>query len=264
MSEPRLEIGVIYTYERHFLPPLLTTMAASADGCTTRLLLVDNASDDGADQWLPLFPQTRIIRNRQRLHYAANLNRIIAHSQSEYLLLMNTDMYFDPPAQCLAEMIRFMDAHPHCGVSGCRLLHADGTHAPSARRFQTPAVIAARRLGLAPFMKRTVDDYLYADKAADQSFACDWISGCFLFFRRTALEQVGPFDEGFRKYFEDVDICLRTALAGWSVMYHGATYCYHLEQRASRRLFSHDARLHLRSYLRWLWKWRTLPRRRAA
>jgi hypothetical protein len=38
-------------------------------------------------------------------------------------------------------------------------------------------------------------------------------------------------------------------------MYHGGTYGYHLEQRASKHLLSADAALHLRSYLRWHWKW---------
>ena len=59
--------------------------------------------------------------------------------------------------------------------------------------------------------------------------------------RREAIEAVGHFDEGYGKYFEDVDLCLRMARAGWQVMYHGATSCYHLESRASRNPFSADA-----------------------
>ena len=113
-------------------------------------------------------------------------------------------------------------------------------------------------------MRGTVRDYLYADRAVDASFKCDWLSGCFLLLRREAADAVGAFDEKFVKYFEDVDICLRMARAGWQVMYHGATYCYHLEQRDSKRLFSPDARRHLRSYLRWLMKWGFRPQRRAA
>ena len=65
--------------------------------------------------------------------------------------------------------------------------------------------------------------------------------------RRQAFQQVGLFDESFGKYFEDVDICLRMARAGWRVMYHGGTSCYHIEQRASRRLLSRDAWRHARA-----------------
>jgi GT2 family glycosyltransferase len=82
--------------------------------------------------------------------------------------------------------------------------------------------------------------------------------------RREALRDVGLFDERFVKYFEDVDICLRMNRAGWRVMYHGDTYCYHLEQRGSTRLVSADAWRHLRAYAHWLCKWGTWPRRTLA
>ena len=75
----------------------------------------------------------------ERLPYAANLNRILAASAARYVLLLNTDMFFDPRQQCLARMVRFMDAQPDCGMAGCRLYHADGSDALAARRFQTAA-----------------------------------------------------------------------------------------------------------------------------
>ncbi len=77
--------------------------------------------------------------------------------------------------------------------------------------------------------------------------------------RREAMAEVGGFDEGFGKYFEDVDICLRMARAGWQVLYHGATSCCHLEQRASKNLFTADAWRHLRAYVYWLRKWGLHP-----
>ena len=70
-------------------------------------------------------------------------------------------------------------------------------------------------------------------------------------------------------YFEDVDICLRMARGGWKVMFHGATYAYHCEQRASKSLLSRDGVRHVQSYLRWVGKWglnpqRSLPNQRRA
>ena len=84
-------------------------------------------------------------------------------------------------------------------------------------------------------------------------------SGCFLWLRRAAVEKVGPFDEGYGKYFEDVDMCRRIARAGWSVLYHGAASCYHLETRASKRLLSAEAWRHFRAYLHWLRRWGLHP-----
>ena len=255
LSPSDLDIGVIYTHERELMPRLLATMAASGEGLRMRLILVDNASSDGVEPWRAQLAETHVIRNARRLGYAANLNRILDAATARYVLLMNTDMYFDPREQCLARMVAFMDSRPRCGIAGCRLYHADGSDAHAARRFQTLPLILARRCGLGRWFHATVDRHFYAEHAADETWPCDWLSGCFLMVRREAIRQVGPFDEGYGKYFEDVDICLRMARAGWQVVYHGAVSCCHLEQRASKRVFSADARMHLRAYLRWLRKW---------
>jgi N-acetylglucosaminyl-diphospho-decaprenol L-rhamnosyltransferase len=249
-----VEVGVIYTNERELMPPLLSSLRRSADGVRMRLILLDNNSSDGAQRWADAIPHTLILPSSERLFYAANLNRILAASTARYVLLLNTDMFFDPRQQCLARMVAFMNAQPDCGVAGCRLYHADGRDAWAARRFQTLPVILARRFGLGRLLRRTLDRYLYREHSPADTFDCDWLSGCFLMMRRAAVEQVGLFDESFGKYFEDVDICWRTARAGWRVMYHGGTSCYHLEQRASRKLLSADAWKHLRSYLYWLQK----------
>ena len=116
-------------------------------------------------------------------------------------------------------------------------------------------MLLARRFGMGRLMQRTLDRYFYLDHAPGESFDSHWLSGCFLMLRKQAADEVGPFDETFGKYFEDVDICLRMARAGWRVMHHGATSAYHIEQRASRRLLSIDAWRHFRSYLHWLRKW---------
>jgi GT2 family glycosyltransferase len=258
-ANPDLEIGVVYTHEKSLMSPLLTTMNSSAPGIRIRLLLVDNASTTGVDAWKSIVADTKVLRNTERLNYAANINRILAASAARYVLAMNTDMFFDPRQQCLTRMVRFMDTHPECGVSGCRLLHADGENAFAARRFQTLPIIAARRFGLSKYMQRTIARYLYQDRPADSTFACDWLSGCFLMFRRQAFSEVGLIDEVYDKYFEDVDICLRMARAGWRVAYYGGTSCFHFEQRASRRLFTGDAWRHFRSYMHFMTKWGLAP-----
>jgi GT2 family glycosyltransferase len=250
-----LDVGVIYTQERQWIARLLATLAASADGLAMRLLLVDNASAEGVEPWRRLVPRTEVLGNPRRLSYAANLNRILQVSTARYVLLLNSDMFFDPPAQCAARMVRFMEAHPDCGIAGCRLYHADGADAYAARRFQTLPIILARRGGLGRLMPGILDRYLYRDRDLRDSFDCDWLSGCFLLLRREALRQTGAFDDRFVKYFEDVDLCLRMKHAGWRVMYHGGAYGYHLEQRGSANLLSLDAWRHLLAYTRWLRKW---------
>lgn len=261
-SQPRvadLDVGVIYTHERPWMWRLLETLRGSGGGLDVRLVLVDNGSRDGAEQWRPLFPRMRVVRNAQRMFYAANLNRILEVSTAPYVLLLNTDVFFDPEESCLAKMVDFMDQHPRCGIAGCRVHHEDGAYAYPARRFQTIPIILSRRLGLSRFMPGALDRYFYREHGILDAWPCDWLSGCFMMVRREAVAEVGPFDLRFLKYFEDVDMCLRMARAGWQAMYNGQTYCYHLERRASKRILSSDAWIHARSYMAWLRKWGFSP-----
>src|SRR5262245_36581745 len=152
-----VDLGIIYTHERRFMTPLVSSLAQSGRGIAMRLVLIDNASADGVDEWRDTFRETLVVRNEMRLGYAANLNRILEASHARYALLLNTDMYFDPAEQCVAKMVQFMDRHPDCGVSGCRLYHPDGSYGFPARRFQTVGTIAARRLGLGKLLGRKVD-----------------------------------------------------------------------------------------------------------
>lgn len=270
MNRPDVDVGVIYTHEDHFMPRLLSTLAVSSRRHRSRLILVDNVSEQGTRQWDSIVPDTLVVPNDTRLGYGPNLNRILAASTARYVLLLNTDMYFPEDERFIDAMVDFMDAHPDCGVSGCRLYHEDGTYGHPARRFLTLRMIAARRMGgLSRVLPSEESRLLYEDRDPTDVFECDWLSGCLLMVRREAYEEVGGLDEGFAKYFEDVDYCARMAAAGWKVMFNGGTYGYHLEQRASKRLFSRDAWVHLKSYAYWLRKWgfdpaSTIERRRAA
>jgi hypothetical protein len=172
---------------------------------------------------------------------------------------MNTDVYFQPQAQCLGRMVAFMDSQPQCGIAGCRLYHGDGSEAYAARRFPTLPLVLARRCGLDRLLRPELEQHFYAERALHETWSCDWLSGCFLMVRREAMAEVGRFDEAFGKYFEDVDICLRMARAGWRVMYHGAASCCHLEQRASKKFLSPDVWRHLWAYAYWLRKWGFRP-----
>src|SRR5687768_17584964 len=107
-----LDIGVIYTHERQFIEPLLSSLCQSADGLAMRLILVDNVSAEGVEPWTSFFPRTTVIQNQERLGYAANLNRILKVSSAPLVLLLNTDMVFEPAEQTLLKLVRFMRGQP--------------------------------------------------------------------------------------------------------------------------------------------------------
>ena len=55
------------------------------------------------------------------------------------------------------------------------------------------------------------------------------MNGAFMLVRDTALEEVGPLDEGYWLYMDDLDWCYRFKLAGWKVWYDGSVTCIHVK-----------------------------------
>ena len=105
-TDTDLDVGVIYTHERQWMPGCWRRWPPPPTAWPMRLILVDNASVEGVEPCRHVVPQTQVVRNPGRLAYAANLNRIFQASTARYVLLLNSDMFFDPPAQCLARMVR--------------------------------------------------------------------------------------------------------------------------------------------------------------
>ena len=70
-------------------------------------------------------------------------------------------------------------------------------------------------------------DYLLTDWDHSSMREVDWLSGACLMVRRAAVERVGPMDEFFFMFNEDVDWCRRFKLAGWKVVYEPAACVVH-------------------------------------
>lgn len=77
-----------------------------------------------------------------------------------------------------------------------------------------------------------------------------WISGAFMVFKSSVFRELNGFDERYFMYCEDVDICLRLQLAGYTLARADAKVIHHT-QRQTLKNPKHLA-WHIRSLLR-LW-----------
>ena len=117
--------------------------------------------------------------------------------------------------------MQFLDEHPEAGAVSPQLRYPDGTPQPSARRLpRLRYILAGRRSPLARIFPRYAParDFLYADvHLAAGPVWVEAVIGTLVAFRRSALDQVSGFDEGFFMYAEDMDICRRLGRSGWRV-----------------------------------------------
>ncbi|HEY2218637.1 MAG TPA: glycosyltransferase family 2 protein [Gaiellaceae bacterium] len=188
------------------------------------------------------------IENAHPLGYAANLNVGCARTRGEALLAVNPDTRPEPDA--VAKLLEFMAAHPRCGVAGPRLVFPDGRPQPSRRRFPTVTGTVVRRTPLRRVVPQRRHYHLDEELPA-APVQCDWMLGGFLLLRRTMLEELDGFDEGYRLYGEDIDLQYRAMRAGWERWYVPDAVVKHVHQAVT------DHRLLTRATI---WHWAGIAR----
>lgn len=80
----------------------------------------------------------------------------------------------------------------------------------------------------------------------------NWAAGSFLAFEANHYATLGGFDEKYFMYCEDIDICYRSYLLGYNVIYYPEIRAIHLAQHANRKLFSKHFYWHVTSVIRFL------------
>ena len=193
----------------------------------------------------------RVIVNATPAGFAANVNRGVAATTADYVLTVNPDAL--PRERAVATLREFLDEHPRAGVAGPAMLYPDGSVQPSRRRFPTVLGTLLRRtpLRLIADPYRVQRRHFHLDERPAEPVRADWMLAGFLMLRRSMLDEIGGFDEGFRLYGEDIDLCYRAARAGWACWYVPGAVVEHAHQAVTDR----------KLLTRWtLWHWRGILR----
>jgi GT2 family glycosyltransferase len=83
------------------------------------------------------------------------------------------------------------------------------------------------------FLTRLLSRHVVSPPPSGDSRECDWVSGACMAIRREVLDAIGPLDEGFFLYYEEVDFCRRARRAGWSCWLAADARVMHLEGAAT-------------------------------
>jgi N-acetylglucosaminyl-diphospho-decaprenol L-rhamnosyltransferase len=179
--------------------------------------------DNGWGSWVDL---TAIHPNRG---FTGGNNAVIrpaleSDDPPEYVLLLNADTVVQEHA--LDALVSFMDAHPRAGVAGSMLISPDGT--VESTPFPFPGIATELVRGTrAGIVRKLLSRWVDLPKPGG-AFRAGWVSGASLLLRKAMLDRIGLLDEGLYTYFDDPDICLRAARAGWETWYVPASRVVHL------------------------------------
>jgi GT2 family glycosyltransferase len=218
----------------------------SQAGVDVSIVVVDNASRPAERERLALeFKESRVVAFSRNLGFAGAANEGIARTRSPFVLLVNNDAVLAPDYAARLAARLALDERL-AAVQGL-VLTEDGSRVDTAgldwnRRGEAVPILADAR----------------PEDAPEGVFEVSGVSATATLYRRTALESVAPqgevFERSFFAYYEDVDLSLRLARAGWRFACDPEARCRHEGSRTGRRTPARRALWTARN------RWRTLFR----
>jgi GT2 family glycosyltransferase len=141
----------------------------------------------------------------------------------DYVHFLNPDTVVRPGG--VAELVRFLEAHPRAGMAGSLLENGDGSLWPRAFRFPSP--LGEFENGCATgIVSRLLSRYTVALEMGSEPAQVDWISGA-------SILATGGFDESFFLYYEEIDLAQRAHDAGWECWYVPASRVMHVRGQST-------------------------------
>jgi N-acetylglucosaminyl-diphospho-decaprenol L-rhamnosyltransferase len=208
--------------------------AAASASIVCEIIIVDDGSRDGTIDRLRSHASSNAsihyVRHETSRGFTIAANAGLRRATGSTLLLLNSDTTVDPAA---FDAIRAaFDRDATLGIVGAQLSHPDGRPQWSGGPAPGLLWLFVQASGVASLFAR-VPGYRRArplETSHDRSVT--WVTGAALAMRRDVWVRVGPLDEAFHLYAQDLDLCVRAREAGWTVAiasacrvvhHHGAT-----------------------------------------
>lgn len=181
------------------------------------IILVDNGSTDNTQTWLQTnYPTVTRLRLDQSVSLARAINQGVELVPPDALLLIiNPDIHLEPDA--IAQMVTVAQSDPYCAAVGAKL-----------RFWWAPAFLNGLGNQVGPFSWGTDNAIGHLDLGQFDHWQ-ELPSACFaaILINQQAWQALGPVDESFPMYYEDVEWCYRARLMGYKILPAPQAVIYH-------------------------------------
>lgn len=251
---PRVDVVVSFVLHN---PPAAEIDSAVAQvlrsSLRSHVIVVDNSSHPqpfshaGDDR-------VTLVRPPRNLGYGRGHNLALALSRgcSPLHLVANSDLWFADDA--IANLAKVIESDERIGLVAPQLVYPDGRRQANGRLLPEPWDLIAKRSPLATAaMRRRRDRFLLTQWGLRHRANLPFLTGCFMLFRRTTLEQLGGFDPRFFVFGEDVDLSRRAHRLGRTLLVPDVEVT-HLARTEAQPSLRRTA-LMLAGYARYFNKW---------
>ena len=214
------------------------------------------------DSLLLKYPGVDYIFHGKNLGYGYANNIAIKkyQKQTKYHVVLNPDVEFDEDV--LSGLYNKLENDLNIGLAGVKILNPDGVTQYVNKKLPKPFDVTIRLIGkkipiigrlIKKIFRRSRNSYKLKDLDHNKDIICPAISGCFMFFRSSALKDIGLFDPRYFMYYDDVDIS-RRCFAKYKVIIFNKVSVIHHWERGSYKCFGLFLS-HLNSTIKYFNKW---------
>ena len=235
VGPPVVSVCVVNWNCREHLSRCLASILRQPQGVAFEVVLVDNASTDGAaDMVASDFPEVRLIRNATNVGFSKGNNQASEVAAGAYLFFLNNDTEVQP--NCLAEFVAYVEAHPGVGMLGPKLRGADGEYQINYRRKPTLAALLHRVsfLRWTGLFRRAYHNYRRDTFEPEGTKTVEVLMGAAVFLPRAVFEATGRWDERYRFGAEDLDLSTQVG-RGYRVVHFANVEVLHYGRVSSRQ-----------------------------
>ncbi len=244
---PALEAIVVSHGAEGLLRRCLASLEAHPPTGGVAVTVVDSGSADGTpDMVAREFPNVLLIR-KSNIGFSAANNLALRKVGAAAVLLLNpdTEIY----AGTLDAALARLRSDERIGMVGVKLVTESGELDHACKRsFPTPLSALAHFTGIGrgENASGTLSQYRATHLGDDEPGEVDAVNGAFMLCRTEAVREVGPLDEGYWLYMEDLDWCHRFWDADWKVFYEPAGTALHVKggSSAGRRALRQEIAFH--------------------
>lgn len=238
----KLSVVIVNYNVKYYLEQCLRTLHEALEGIESEVVVVDNASIDGAEAYItPKFPQVKWVQNTENAGFSKATNQGIRLTTGDYILLLHPDTML--PSHVLRQCLTFMDRHAEAGAVGVRMLHSNGAYAVESRRLSPqPIPLFYKVMGLATlFPQSCIFGRYYCSRVSPYiEQDVDILPGPFTLFRRKAGEEVGFMDEDFFLFGADIEFSYCLQKKGWKNYYLPTPILHYKGESVNRESFRYN------------------------
>lgn len=200
---------------RVFIAEFLDSVfAADHKGIDFQLYVIDNGSTDGTQALVAeQYPEVTLIESDEN-NYTRALNVGIAQSSGDHVVIVNNDATVEK--QWLQGLLGVMEGNEKIAAVQSKIFFTGG------RKLNSVGVEEIEHFYFRDIGFEEPDSARFSEPAQR-----DYVTGGSVMFRRTALEDIGPWDEEYVMFMEDVEYSARAREAGWELWYAPESILYH-------------------------------------